>query len=32
MPGLVTGIHVFEATIENVDGRDKPVHDVHWGG
>jgi hypothetical protein len=29
MPGLVPGIHVFEAQEgEDVDGRDKPGHDV----
>ena len=30
MPGLVPGIHVFCicVTIEDVDGRDKPSHDV----
>jgi hypothetical protein len=29
MPGLVPGIHVFEATgKKDVDGRDKPGHDV----
>jgi hypothetical protein len=27
MPGLVPGIHVFEAAKEVVDGRDKPGHD-----
>jgi len=27
MPGLVPGIHVFEAAKEGVDGRDKPGHD-----
>jgi hypothetical protein len=26
MPALVAGIHVF-ATVEDVDGRDKPGHD-----
>ena len=29
MPGLVPGIHVFlSLTYEDVDGRDKPGHDV----
>jgi len=28
MPGLVPGIHVF-ATRQDVDGRDKPGHDVN---
>jgi hypothetical protein len=29
MPGLVPGIHVYSAcTEEDVDGRDKPGHDV----
>ena len=29
MPGLVPGIHVFlVASYEDVDGRDKPGHDV----
>ncbi|MGA2128611.1 MAG: hypothetical protein ABSG76_20965, partial [Xanthobacteraceae bacterium] len=28
MPGLVPGIHVFPATSEGVDGRDKPGHDA----
>jgi hypothetical protein len=27
MPGLVPGIHVFAASAEDVDGRDKPGHD-----
>ncbi len=27
MPGLVPGIHVFLATLQDVDGRDKPGHD-----
>jgi hypothetical protein len=27
MPGLVPGIHVFAATKQDVDGRDKPGHD-----
>jgi hypothetical protein len=29
MPGLVRGIHVFEAAAirKNVDGRDRPGHD-----
>jgi hypothetical protein len=27
MPALVAGIHVFCATIKDVDGRDKPGHD-----
>jgi hypothetical protein len=27
MPGLVPGIHVFLATMLDVDGRDKPGHD-----
>jgi hypothetical protein len=27
MPGLVPGIHVLPASIEDVDGRDKPGHD-----
>jgi len=27
MPGLVPGIHVFRATGQDVDGRDKPGHD-----
>jgi hypothetical protein len=34
MPGLVPGIHVFlPASIvfkQDVDGRDKPGHDVGW--
>jgi hypothetical protein len=30
MPGLVPGIHVFlYATNKDVDGRDKPGHDVY---
>jgi hypothetical protein len=30
MPGLVPGIHVLETqTNKDVDGRDKPGHDVH---
>jgi 2-oxoglutarate ferredoxin oxidoreductase subunit beta len=28
MPGLVPGIHVFLFRIQDVDGRDKPGHDV----
>jgi 2-oxoglutarate ferredoxin oxidoreductase subunit beta len=29
MPGLVPGIHVFlSASKQDVDGRDKPGHDV----
>lgn len=28
MPGLGPGIHVLAAATENVDGRDKPSHDV----
>jgi hypothetical protein len=29
MPGLVPGIHVFEPRVEeDVDGRDKPGHDI----
>ena len=28
MPGLVPGIHVFVAARKDVDGRDKPGHDV----
>jgi hypothetical protein len=32
MPGLVPGIHVFEAQEgEDVDGRDKPGHDGKRG-
>ncbi len=28
MPGLVPGIHVFDASMkQDVDGRDKPGHD-----
>jgi beta-N-acetylhexosaminidase len=27
MPGLVPGIHVFNAEKKGVDGRDKPGHD-----
>ena len=27
MPALVAGIHVF-ASIQDVDGRDKPGHDI----
>jgi hypothetical protein len=27
MPGLVPGIHVFEAAKQDVDGRVKPGHD-----
>jgi hypothetical protein len=27
MPGFRPGIHVFAATMEDVDGRDKPGHD-----
>jgi hypothetical protein len=27
MPGLVPGIHVFPASIEDVDGRNKSGHD-----
>jgi 2-oxoglutarate/2-oxoacid ferredoxin oxidoreductase subunit beta len=27
MPALVAGIHVFVASNEDVDGRDKPGHD-----
>jgi hypothetical protein len=27
MPGLVPGIHVFDAAKQDVDGRDKPGHD-----
>ena len=29
MPALGAGIHVFCASGEDVDGRDKPGHDVH---
>jgi hypothetical protein len=32
MPGLVPGIHVFRATIKDVDGRNKPGHDDGVGG
>ena len=28
MPGLVPGIHVLSARSQDVDGRDKPGHDV----
>ncbi|GLH81884.1 hypothetical protein SSBR45G_67930 [Bradyrhizobium sp. SSBR45G] len=28
MPGLVPGIHVTPKTPDDVDGRDKPGHDV----
>jgi hypothetical protein len=28
MPGLVPGIHVFAPKNQDVDGRDKPGHDV----
>jgi len=28
MPGLVPGIHVLRAEQSDVDGRDKPGHDV----
>jgi 2-oxoglutarate ferredoxin oxidoreductase subunit beta len=28
MPGLVPGIHVFLRFQQDVDGRDKPGHDV----
>jgi hypothetical protein len=28
MPGLVPGIHVFAAGFTDVDGRDKPGHEV----
>ena len=28
MPGLVPGIHVFNAAPKDVDGRDKPGHDA----
>jgi hypothetical protein len=28
MPGLVPGIHVFVVRNKDVDGRDKPGHDV----
>jgi hypothetical protein len=28
MPGLVPGIHVLLAREQDVDGRDKPGHDV----
>jgi hypothetical protein len=28
MPGLVPGIHVFSFSKQDVDGRDKPGHDV----
>jgi hypothetical protein len=29
MPGLVPGIHVVESSkVKDVDGRDKPGHDV----
>jgi len=28
MPGLVPGIHVLLRKKQNVDGRDKPGHDV----
>src|SRR3954471_8268599 len=31
MPGLVPGIHVFPASIEEVDGRDKPGHHRFFG-
>jgi hypothetical protein len=27
MPGLVPGIHVFDESKQDVDGRDKPGHD-----
>jgi hypothetical protein len=31
MPGLVPGIHEFSgASLENVDGRDKPGHDESY--
>jgi hypothetical protein len=30
MPGLVPGIHVVESSkVKDVDGRDKPGHDVN---
>jgi hypothetical protein len=29
MPALVAGIHVFCASNEDVDGRDKPGHDAN---
>jgi hypothetical protein len=32
MPGLVPGIHVFLPRLKNVDGRDKPGHDVLRAG
>jgi TRAP-type C4-dicarboxylate transport system permease small subunit len=33
MPDLVPGIHVFHHFVrQDVDGRDKPGHDVHAGG
>jgi hypothetical protein len=28
MPGPVPGIHVFHAANKDVDGRDRPGHDV----
>jgi hypothetical protein len=28
MPALGAGIHVFRASSEDVDGRDKPGHDA----
>jgi len=28
MPGLVPGIHVLPVATKDVDGRDKPSHDV----
>jgi hypothetical protein len=27
MPGLVPGIHVFDRSTQDVDGRNKPGHD-----
>jgi hypothetical protein len=30
MPALGAGIHVFCASSEDVDGRDKPGHDAGW--
>jgi len=33
MPGLVPGIHVWpRGSFDDVDGRDKPGHDVCRGG
>jgi hypothetical protein len=28
MPGLVPGIHIFGFVKQDVDGRDKPGHDI----